>query len=197
MWCARCQQHVAAIVGDADGAAICADCGEAIDAFADLAGAQLSRVAPASSQTLRCEAPANAISPRLPNFGYSRARLEHIGRRLDALGKLTKQGEPPSQVAKCATRNAPDRAAQRAWIACLGLFCGLSTLTCGIALAVWSLFGDQAMLWKVGLPTALVGQTMLLAALASQWDYRGRPAAKSPVVTATRGTHRKEIRASV
>ncbi len=197
MWCARCQQHVAAIVGDADGAAICADCGEAIDAFADLAGVHLSRVAPASLQTVRRDKPTDVSSSRLPNFGYSRARLEHIGRRLDSLGKLTQQDEPPSLVAKRETTSAPDRAAQRAWIARLGLFCGLSTLTCGIALAVWSLFGDQALLWKVGLPTALVGQTMLLAALASQWDFRGQPAAKSPAVTAARGTHRKEMRASV
>jgi hypothetical protein len=196
MWCARCQQHVAAIVGDADGAAVCAECGEAIDAFADLSGVQLARVAPPSRSTRR-DQPAEAISPRLPNFAYSRARLEHIGRRLDALGKLAKQDDPPPQDSKCAPANAPQHANLRAWIARLGLFCGLATLTCGIALAVCSLFGDQALLWKVGLPTALVGQTILLAALASQWDDRGQAAAKSPAVTAARGTHRKEIRASV
>ncbi|MDZ4782663.1 MAG: hypothetical protein SGJ19_20650 [Planctomycetia bacterium] len=196
MWCARCQQHVAAIVGDADGVAVCAECGEAIDAFADLAGVHLTNVTPSTKSTRRDQT-AEAISPRLPNFGYSRARLDHIARRLDALGKLAQPDEQASAIAKSATANTPDRSVLRAWIARIGLFCGLSTLTCGIALAVWSLFGDQALLWKVGLPTALVGQTMLLAALASQWEYRGRPSAKSLAVTAARETHRKESRATV
>lgn len=174
MWCSRCAQHVAAIVGDAEGAALCASCGEPLDAFVDLAGAPPEFAASRSASQVRTRPSVGQARPALPAFAYSRARLEHIGRRLDALARLSAvdQANARRSMAKPpVARTSPVKAPRlRDAVSKVGLFCGLATLTCGIALSAWSLLGDESLLWRIGLPTALLGQFLLLVVLAGQWN---------------------------
>jgi hypothetical protein len=176
MWCAGCRQNVAAIVGDSGDCTLCAVCGAEIDVFADLVAIGRDAVTHASSLNRQT---AEAIEPGLPYLACSRARLDHIGRRLDALAlhapvarqrrldNVAAAGTPKPTVAHTKRTST--------WLAGAGLFGGVTALVCGVTLAGWSLASDRAELWNIGLPTALLGQFLLLAALAVQSEFWRKP----------------------
>lgn len=180
MWCARCRRHVAAIVGDSGSSAVCANCGDEVDALADLVGEPPPMAHPAT-QEIEERAAHSSAQIAVPHFAYSRARLDHIGRRLNALAQVTQTSQADEHAGRrqdVATRDrSPHLRIVRDWIARIGLFSGLVTLSCGAALAGWSLVGGQAQLWDIGLPMMLLGQFLLLVALASQMEFRAVKAA--------------------
>lgn len=192
MWCDRCRQHVAAIVGDSGGGAVCANCGTEVDAFADLMGTSPLHAADLADRIPGTGLAQSTVETELSPLAYSRARLDHIGRRLDALAKLASatavEKKPPAPGRRWST------APIRTWIARVGLFSGLALLSCGIVLAGWSLLGGRASLWDFGLPIALAGQCLLLVALASQWNTRPRPAAEQMSDAVPSGPRRRESR---
>lgn len=167
MWCTRCERQVAAIVGDSGDCTLCADCGCEIDVFADLATVRTS--------TFRAQASRVAESKReaiLPHLSCSRARLDHIGRRLEALAVQTPAARRRVRVDETvAAAPAPAPSSLSSWVSGAGLFGGVTALVCGATLAGWSLVSDRAELWNIGLPTALLGQFLLLAALAAQSGF--------------------------
>lgn len=178
MWCPRCERQVAAIVGDSGDCTLCAVCGCEIDVFADLASAGISTSRAKVARTVSSKQ--EAI---LPHLSCSRARLDHIGRRLEALavhapGPRRRVDHEPST--KAAPVVAPSRLP--GFVAGAGLFGGMTALVCGATLAGWSLVSDRVELWNIGLPTALVGQFLLLAALAAQSGFW-----RSPSPTASGG----------
>jgi hypothetical protein len=168
MWCPRCKQHVAALVGESGDCTICADCGTEIDALADLRA-----TLPVRTMTSHAAGTQNASSTvaSLPYLACSRARLDHIGRRLESLGR-TPHFPPQAKLATIAPSSTSEVVAPLKWFASVGLFAGVTALVCGATLAGWSLIADRVELWNIGLPTAMIGQFLLLAALASQWDFR-------------------------
>ncbi len=193
MWCTRCRQHVAAIVGDSDEGAICANCGNEVDAFADLLGDRPAQAVAPQRQAAGNEPSQTTAHVELPQLAHSRARLDQIGRRLDALGKLASTAKVENRSA-LVRRRRWDAALLRTWVARVGLFSGLTLFSCGIALAGWSLVGDQVLLWNVGLPTALVGQFLLLVALASQWNLHSQRVAQPAGSVVPRPARRSDSR---
>lgn len=160
------------MVGDSGDCTICADCGTEIDALADLRTSL-----PVRTMTSHAARTQNAPSTvaNLPYLACSRARLDHIGRRLESLGRIP-HFVPQAKPATVAAPPTSEVVAPLKWFASIGLFAGVTALVCGATLAGWSLVSDRAELWNIGLPTAMIGQLLLLAALASQWDFRPRQA---------------------
>jgi hypothetical protein len=143
-----------------------------IDALADLRTSLPVRTM--TSHAARTQNVSSTVAS-LPYLACSRARLDHISRRLESLGR-TPHFAPPVKPATVVTSPTSEVVAPLKWFASVGLFAGVTALVCGATLAGWSLVNDRTELWNIGLPTAMIGQFLLLAALASQWDFRPRQA---------------------
>jgi hypothetical protein len=75
---------------------------------------------------------------------------------------------PAAQI--LPAQQAPAPLPQSNWIAWLVISAGVMLFMCGGVLLGWSLFSQQTLLWRVGLPASLFGQALLIVGLVLQLE---------------------------
>lgn len=196
MWCINCRQDVPALLSGESGSFCCPRCGADICAhnaerreklFREDDGAKAGRAECGPSGE-----PADDNSPPLHDAWEVGEELREIGRALRA---EQRDDRPPRTDHRRESRRldrphadwpdwhapAPDRSAKRRPIECdsrtaaspltwLSLAAGTIGFVGGCALMGWSFASGRPELWSIGLPTALVGQLLLLLGLLMQLD---------------------------
>ena len=189
MWCKSCRQDVPGLVSPGEKCYCCARCGSVLQ----VGGAAGNSPTADRPTEAAIENAAPRITPRYDPWELNE-KLRHIERMLhggqmarptrpDALGRtdaMYRWDSPPA-----AAPNHPVRP-QPAWVRMVSwplLALGLGIFACGAALVGLSLVGGRGELWRLGLPTVLAGQFLLLLALLVQaaGHYAGRKAANSQV----------------
>lgn len=172
MWCRTCQQDVPAVAASGDASQVCcARCGI------------VHQPRDAESKT---SAPGDEVSAHLPPGGkLNHWQLDHelaeaqrlvqqIKNRAENNGSNTDgQSVRGSRIGSHQKINSetptPSRSTGSAF-SWLVTGVGLAGLVCGCTLLVWSMVGDRAELWTVGLAIALVSQVVLLCGVLLRRD---------------------------
>ncbi len=197
MWCSTCQQDVPLQPSPGSGELSCPRCstelrrqatGVGSDKAAGVAGAgETPSGQPAGSRfdSWECDEQLRHIERRLHASGHgdeqAKARVRQEIARLDpphvgtSAWHMPKPGSKPDRQpgSKPHRRRQRRRTSGRkttgslAWTA---LSLGTMVLVCGAILLLWAVLSDRGELWAIGLPTAIVGQVVLLVGLVLQTD---------------------------
>lgn len=189
MWCPSCRQDVPGMASGIDGDLVCVRCGNALvlpetppleegiaehafplsDSDELLGDAWLARSAPFDAFEFDARLGRARHLLRLPTpaqpLELHTAHLEPLPASLrSAIGRGRETAPAPVE------RSSLSIVSQVAWSA---IVLGVAAFVCGAILVGWSLFGDRAELWDLGLPIVLGGQAALVVGLLLQLGRAG------------------------
>lgn len=176
MWCKCCRQDVPGLISPGEKCYCCARCGSVL--VAEPAPPLASEAEPAAGNPVEAgEMPARRYDPWELN-----EQLRHIQRMLQPAGGSRPRAPGAELRWDMPAGSAGPTSEPARWATLLSwplLALGFGTFTCGAALVVLSLLMARSELWRIGLPTILLGQFGLLLALLVQiaGKRRGRKAA--------------------
>lgn len=184
MWCFQCRQDVPAQPSPTSGELCCPRC--SAELRREAAGVESAKAAAPEAAP-----PGDSAGCRFDSWECDE-QLRHIQRRLHA-GRDKQTG---AQMQREIARFDPPHLAPSSWhapkalpkprqrkdrrrkpaakptgsLVWTALSVGTMVLVCGAILLLWAVLSDRGELWAIGLPTAIVGQVVLLVGLVLQID---------------------------
>ena len=178
MWCKSCRQDVPGIVAPQGRGFCCARCGELV-----YEGAASQQPTDGSEDLA-----ADAVVPdywawqvnqqlRHAEKVVARGRRRQLSTgeqiRIDNAWAPKPAAEPRHEVPPKSHPPADQETPLTAF-AWLTICAGVTALTCGTALMIWSVYADRTELWNTGLPIMIAGQVALVLGMGLQLAARTR-----------------------